>query len=112
MPALLAEITASGAKGILANIPDLNTLPFFTTFPTQPVELDSLKADTLNNIMWNIPSVQPPLYPEVAPRVVIDSPLPFEHVRWLGARSSLVDVVHQCEAVSVITWWRNKKLTA
>ena len=54
----------------------------------------------------------PPLYPEVAPRVVIDSPLPFEHVRWLGARSSLVDVVHQCEAVSVITWWRNKKLTA
>ena len=38
----------------------------------------------------------PPTYPETAPRVLVDMPLPFEP-KWNGERSSLSDVVQQCE---------------
>lgn len=39
----------------------------------------------------------PPTYPESAPRVLVDMPLPFEP-KWSGESSSLSDVVKQCES--------------
>ena len=47
--AILQTMTANGADGVLANIPDVTTIPFFTTVPHNPVPLDQATADLLNN---------------------------------------------------------------
>jgi len=36
------------AKGVLINIPDVSTIPYFTTVPHNPVPLDQVTADALN----------------------------------------------------------------
>jgi lysophospholipase L1-like esterase len=41
-------LSAAGGKGVLINIPDVSTIPFFTTVPFNPVPLDPATADTLN----------------------------------------------------------------
>jgi len=38
----------ANAKGVLINIPDVSTIPFFTTVPFNAVPLDQATADTLN----------------------------------------------------------------
>ena len=38
----------SAAKGVLVNIPDVSTIPYFTTVPYNPVPLDQATADALN----------------------------------------------------------------
>lgn len=43
-----ALTTDPTAKGVLANIPDVRTLPYFTTVPFNAVPLDQATADTLN----------------------------------------------------------------
>src|SRR5690606_18724540 len=45
---LVGALTAGGAKGVVANIPDIKVLPHFTTVPHNPVPLDSLTAVGLN----------------------------------------------------------------
>ena len=45
---LLENLTAGGAKGVVANLPDVTTIPFFTTVPHNPVPLDQATADLLN----------------------------------------------------------------
>ncbi len=45
---LLQALTANGAKGVVANIPDVTTLPYFTTVPHNPVPLDAATAALLN----------------------------------------------------------------
>ncbi len=35
-------------KGVLINVPDISTIPFFTTVPFNPVPLDQVTADALN----------------------------------------------------------------
>ena len=45
---LLDQLTANGAKGVVANIPYVSTVPFFTTVPTNPVPLDAATAGQLN----------------------------------------------------------------
>ncbi len=45
---LIAAMTAAGGKGVLVNIPDVKTIPYFTTVPYNPVPLDQATADTLN----------------------------------------------------------------
>ncbi|MFI2741111.1 G-D-S-L family lipolytic protein [Zhouia sp. PK063] len=45
---LLTALTANGAKGVVANIPDVSTIPYFTTVPYNPVPLDQATADQLN----------------------------------------------------------------
>ena len=49
---LIGAITAANpnAKGVLVNIPDVSTIPFFTTVPHNPVPLDQTTADALNDI--------------------------------------------------------------
>ncbi|PCE63597.1 SGNH/GDSL hydrolase family protein [Sediminicola luteus] len=41
-------LMAGGAKGVLANVPDVTTIPFFTTVPHNPVPLDEATATLLN----------------------------------------------------------------
>src|SRR5690606_13983606 len=47
---LVAALTAggAGAKGVVANIPDIKVLPHFTTVPYNPVPLDEATAAQLN----------------------------------------------------------------
>ena len=41
---LADALTANGAKGVVANMPYVNTVPFFTTVPTNPVPAASIPA--------------------------------------------------------------------
>jgi len=45
---LLQAMTAGGAKGVVANIPDVTQVPYFTTVPHNPVPLDAATATLLN----------------------------------------------------------------
>jgi hypothetical protein len=46
--ALVNTLTSAGAKGVLANIPYVNSVPFFTTVPTNPVPLSAAQIGQLN----------------------------------------------------------------
>jgi hypothetical protein len=46
--ALVNTLTSAGAKGVIANIPYVNTVPFFTTVPTNPVPLSAGQVGQLN----------------------------------------------------------------
>ncbi|CAM3266431.1 G-D-S-L family lipolytic protein [Aequorivita lipolytica] len=41
-------LTASGAKGVLVNIPEVTSIPYFTTVPTKAIPLDAATAGALN----------------------------------------------------------------
>jgi lysophospholipase L1-like esterase len=47
--ALVTNLTANGAKGVIANLPYVNTLPYFTTVPYNPVPLTAATASQLNS---------------------------------------------------------------
>lgn len=48
MNAIVSSLKANGAKGLLVGIPDLSSLPFFTTIPYNGLALDQAHADALN----------------------------------------------------------------
>ncbi|GLB50643.1 outer membrane protein [Neptunitalea sp. Y10] len=50
---LLQILTSGGAKGVVANIPDITTIPYFTTVPYNPVPLDATTAGMLNAAFAN-----------------------------------------------------------
>jgi hypothetical protein len=52
--ALVTGLTAKGAKGVVANLPYVSTLPFFTTVPTNPIPLDAATAATLNGLFGSL----------------------------------------------------------
>lgn len=41
-------LTQNGAKGVLLNIPEVTSIPYFTTVPTNPIPLDAATAGMLN----------------------------------------------------------------
>lgn len=45
---LVTNLTANGAKGVVANLPYITTLPYFTTVPYNPVALTATVAGQLN----------------------------------------------------------------
>jgi len=47
---IINALTKNGAKGAIANIPDLNTLPYFTTIPFNGLTLDETSIISLNNL--------------------------------------------------------------
>ena len=46
---IVNTMTAKGAKGIVANLPYVTALPFFTTVPYNPATLSATQASDLNN---------------------------------------------------------------
>lgn len=46
---LVSGLTANGAKGVVANLPYVNALPYFTTVPYNPVRLPAANATQLNS---------------------------------------------------------------
>ena len=52
---LVNQLTAGGAKGVVANIPYVTSVPFFTTVPTNPIPgLPSASAGQLNTLFGGI----------------------------------------------------------
>ena len=52
---LLNQLTANGAKGVVANIPFVSSVPFFTTVPTNPIPgLSPAQAGQLNQLFGGI----------------------------------------------------------
>jgi len=45
---ILQALTANGAKGVVATIPDVASIPYMTTVPYNPIPLDQATADLLN----------------------------------------------------------------
>jgi hypothetical protein len=45
---LVTELTSKGAKGVVANIPYVNSIPFFTTVQFNPLQLPQASVDALN----------------------------------------------------------------
>ncbi|RAJ12136.1 SGNH/GDSL hydrolase family protein [Olleya aquimaris] len=45
---LITTLTSGGAKGVVANIPDVTAIPHFTTVPYNPIPLDAATASALN----------------------------------------------------------------
>ena len=45
--AIVGGLTANGAKGVVANIPSISNLPYFTTIPYNGLLLDKANADAL-----------------------------------------------------------------
>ena len=50
LDSLLSALTANGAKGVIADIPYLNSFPFYSLVPFDGAELNANQADSLNNI--------------------------------------------------------------
>ena len=48
--ALIQNLTANGAKGVLGIIPDVTEMPYFTTIPWNGLTLDTANNTTLNNV--------------------------------------------------------------
>ena len=47
---LLQVMTANGSKGVIATIPDVSEMPYFTTIPWNGLTLDAASNTTLNSI--------------------------------------------------------------
>lgn len=47
---LVNGLTTGGRKGVVANLPYVSILPFFTTVPTNPIPLDAATAGALNGL--------------------------------------------------------------
>ncbi|MCP3868901.1 MAG: G-D-S-L family lipolytic protein, partial [Gammaproteobacteria bacterium] len=47
-PALVAAFTAGGAKGVLVNISDVSTIPYFTTVPYNAIPMTAAEASAAN----------------------------------------------------------------
>lgn len=48
LDAMLQAMTANGAGGVIANLPNVTDIPYFTTVPHNPVPLDAATAALLN----------------------------------------------------------------
>lgn len=48
LDAILQAMTANGADGVIANLPNVTDVPYFTTVPHNPVPLDEATAGLLN----------------------------------------------------------------
>jgi hypothetical protein len=51
MGGVLQALAAGGAKGVIANIPDITAIPFFTTIPYNSLVLTQSQADSINMAM-------------------------------------------------------------
>ena len=46
---IISTLTSGGAKGVVANIPDVTSIPFFTTVTHDVIPLDEATADAVNS---------------------------------------------------------------
>jgi lysophospholipase L1-like esterase len=51
---MVDSLVQTGAKGAIANVPDVTSIPYFTTVPWNSVVLSQGKADTLNQLYASV----------------------------------------------------------
>jgi len=84
-------MTGNGAKGVLVNIVDVTTVPFFTTVPFNPVPLDEATANVLNGAFAQYNGgVQQVLAGYVAASVITQSAYSIPNYRQATAEDLLV----------------------
>ncbi len=54
---LLGALTANGAKGVVLNLPDVSSLPFFTTVPNNALVLDAATAGSLTGFFQAVAGI-------------------------------------------------------
>jgi hypothetical protein len=55
MNGIVQQLTANGAKGVIANVPDITAIPFFTTIPYNGLYLErQTLVDSINYFMANL----------------------------------------------------------
>lgn len=54
---LVQQLTANGAKGVVANIPYVTTIPFFNTVPNDALELDAATAAQLTGFFTAVQGI-------------------------------------------------------
>lgn len=54
---ILDYLSAIDAQGVIANVPDITTFPYFTTIEYDALDLSAGKADTMNTIYGSNPNV-------------------------------------------------------
>lgn len=50
LDSVLGALTVNGAKGVIATVPDVDNIPFFTTIPPRALTLTQGAADSLNDL--------------------------------------------------------------
>lgn len=60
--AAVDALTKNGAKGALANIPDITSIPFFTTVPWNALNVDVYTAENLTTIFSNVADAANKIY--------------------------------------------------
>ena len=54
---MVTQLTANGAKGVIATVPDITLLPFFTTVPNDALELDAQTAGRLTGFFQAVAGI-------------------------------------------------------
>lgn len=54
---LVQQLTVNGAKGVVANIPYVTSIPFFKTVPNDALELDAAKAQKLTSFFTAVQGI-------------------------------------------------------
>lgn len=54
LTSIVNALSLTGAKGVIANIPDVTSIPYFTTIPWNSVVLRKGQADTLNKLYADV----------------------------------------------------------
>ena len=73
LDSLLAPLTANGGKGVIANIPDFRSFPYYTLIPWNGADLTLSKADSLNDI-YEVSGLTHIVFQEGSNGFVIDDP--------------------------------------
>ncbi len=54
---VVGQLTANGAKGAIANLPDITSLPYFTTIPNDALNLDAATAASLTGFFQAVTGI-------------------------------------------------------
>lgn len=107
MGAVVTSLVANNAKGVIANIPDITAIPFFTTVPYNGLVLTQSQADSINMAMqlYQLPFVYTA---GPNPFIIADptSPHPFFKVRQMQPGELVLLTVPQdslkCKGMGII----------
>ena len=83
LDSVLTLLSSNGAKGVIANIPNLESFPFYTLIPYDGADLTQEQADTLNKL-WSIGGSEHIHFEEGSNAFVItvtSSPFGFRHIK-------------------------------
>lgn len=79
---LIERLTSSGAKGVIANIPYVTTIPFFNTVPNDALLLDAEKAKKLSSFFTAVQGI--------LTKVLINKGIPAKQAQSIAAQYGII----------------------